>query len=353
MSRELLERLQRLHAFDPAPRREDLHDLHVPFDAMTQTSGCESALGAALRRGERVALIGVSGAGKSSVTASVLGPLVEDLVPLPIPLAIERAETASDPVAFARHVVHVVGRWVEDALPSDAGSARQLTAAASTPRERSRRQRFSVAPGWLTARLELAYELQQAVAEVPPSSSQVLDQARQMLELIVADGQAPVLVLDDTDKWLNAAWQTDAEVVRGAFFGRVIRVLAEDFAVAAVVAVHTAYLDDPAYRAADGFLETSIRVPAVPDRAGIGRILARRVALALDLDEDGEGHALNGVIAAAAVDELHQHYASETPDLRRHVLLIAHTALTIACDDAAAELAARHVDLAIAEAAAT
>lgn len=34
MSNQDLTRLQQAHAFDPAPRREELHDLHVPVDLM-------------------------------------------------------------------------------------------------------------------------------------------------------------------------------------------------------------------------------------------------------------------------------------------------------------------------------
>lgn len=67
-------------------------------------------------------------------------------------------------------------------------------------------------------------------AESPPASGQVVQQAREILELIASDGLKPVLVLDDTDKWLNTSWQDDAERVRGAFFGRVVRIIAEDLA---------------------------------------------------------------------------------------------------------------------------
>lgn len=39
MSLESLAQLQEAHAFDPAPRRSELHELHVPFDEMTGGSG--------------------------------------------------------------------------------------------------------------------------------------------------------------------------------------------------------------------------------------------------------------------------------------------------------------------------
>ena len=127
MSLESLARLQEAHAFDPAPRRSELHDLHVPFDEMTGGRGCEQSLGDALRRGQRVALVGISGSGKSSVTQSMLGPLVEGLAPLPITVAIERPEIAQDPAEFAGHLVRLVGQWVVDAMPQQARHGREIT----------------------------------------------------------------------------------------------------------------------------------------------------------------------------------------------------------------------------------
>lgn len=346
MSRESLARLQEAHAFNPAPLRGELHELHVPFDEMTGGRGCERSLGDALRRGERVALVGISGAGKSSITQSVLGPMVEGLAPLPITVAIERPEIAQDPAEFAGHVVRLVEQWVAGALPKQARRGREITTAGRS-RGRTSSQRFSIAPGWLSAKLELAYELQQASAQIPLTSGQRVDQARQLLDLIRAEGLQPVLVLDDTDKWLNTTWQPNAATVRAAFFGRVIRVLAEDLSTAAVLAVHPTYLDDDEYHAAGVFLDTTIHVPSIPGAAAVGQILGRRAALALDLT--GEPAALHQAIAPDAVEELFEHYARHRPDMRKHVLLTAHAALAIACDDNADQIQTRHLEVAITE----
>jgi hypothetical protein len=86
----------------------------------------------------------------------------------------------------------------------------------------------------------------------------------------------------DTDKWLNTTWQPDATTVRSAFFGRVIRVLAEDLSTAAVVAIHPTYLADAEYQSAAGFLDTTIHMPAIPSPAAVAQILGRRAGLALD-----------------------------------------------------------------------
>jgi len=346
VSREQLARLQEAHAFNPAPLRGELHELHVPFDEMTGGHDCERSLGDALRRGQRVALVGISGSGKSSITQNVLGPLVEGLAPLPITVAIERPAIAQDPVEFAAHLVQLVGQWVVSAMPKQAGRGREIATPRGSP-GRTSRQRFSIAPEWLSAKVELAYELQQASAQTPLTSSQRMDQARQLLDLIRAEGLQPVLVLDDTDKWLNTTWQPDAATVRAAFFGRVVRVLAEELATAAVLAVHPAYLEDDEYRSAAVFLDTTIQVPKIPGATAVGQVLGRRAGLALGLAD--EQSALDRVLTRDAVCELFEHYTRQKPDMRKHILLTAHTALAIACDDNADQIHARHVTVAITE----
>lgn len=105
MSRDLLGLLQQRNAFNATPLTRQLAELHVPFDDLAGERVCEAPVEAAIRRGERVALVGTSGAGKSSVIAHVLGPLVEGVAPIPVPVAAEPAGVASDPVAFGRHLL--------------------------------------------------------------------------------------------------------------------------------------------------------------------------------------------------------------------------------------------------------
>lgn len=346
MTRALLEHLRDRSAFDPAPRHSELHDVHVPFDILTGNNGCEQALLDALRRGERVALVGSSGAGKSSVIAATLGPLVEGIFPIPIPVAVERAEVARDQTEFVRHLVRNVSRILQEGLPHTSSAARQIEAQSRVPSELSKRHRVSATlPLPAGVAPELAYELQKVATAPAQTSAEVLEQGREILALISDDDLVPILVLDDTDRWL-AGLRPDSDALRRDFFSMVPRLLATDLAVAAVIAVHPTYLTDPAYQAARGFLSTTIRVPAAPSSGALAQILGRRIANA---HEDQATHApmVDDVFTAAAVRHLYQHYTSAPSDVRRNVLLIAHTALSLALDDGAEKIDDAHIGLAL------
>jgi energy-coupling factor transporter ATP-binding protein EcfA2 len=338
--------LREQHAFDPAPRHAELFRFHVPFDELTDGAGCEHTLDAALRRGEQVALIGSSGSGKSSVISFVLGPLVEDLAPLPIPVSLEDEEVATSPVAFSAHLVRTVARYIAYAQPADEDDARRILRRTSPtlPSVRRRPTKLSVAPSWMGVRLELAAELDSATSPPAPRSGQeVIEQARRILELISARDLLPVLVFDDTDKWLQVSAPADSARLVDGFFGRVVRLLAEELPAAAVIAVHDQYITQAGYRSAEGFIESSVHVPPVPDAAALGRILAQRIV-------DITDQPLADLMTPVALRLLMRHYLrGRTGDLRRRVMYVAHTALARACDDAASQITERHMRLAISE----
>ena len=138
-----------------------------------------------------MALVGSSGAGKSSVIAATLHPLVEDLVPLAIPVAVERPAVAGDPVAFVKHLVQVVSRLVQLWQPDSGGQARRIEQV--TQPKFKRGKAISVAPGLAGVSVRLAYELEAAVQEPSVSSDQIMDQGRQILDLFRSRGLIPVL----------------------------------------------------------------------------------------------------------------------------------------------------------------
>ena len=95
MSLPLLRHLQAEHAFDPSPIRHDLGVYHVPFDQLAPGTSPEERLAGAARRGERVAIVGRSGSGKSSLIEHVLGPAVPGIAPIPVPVFGEPAAVTS------------------------------------------------------------------------------------------------------------------------------------------------------------------------------------------------------------------------------------------------------------------
>lgn len=328
--------LHAAHAFEPAPRRSSLHQLHVEFDDLTGAPTCEAPLLAALTSGQRVALVGSSGSGKTSVTEWVLGPLREGVAPIHVPVSIEDPAIATSPSEFARHLVAIVRRWVMSGLPKDSGLASRVG-----PTGSNQSQRFTLAPSWMGAKVELGYELKQAVDDEPSTAGERIEQARQLLDIIESNELRPVLVLDDTDRWLSPSWDNSQEV-RSGFFRKVVRVIAEELDAAAVVAVHPDYLLDPDYQAAAGFLDARVDVPRLPGPGAVEQLLAQRTRVALNHDD------VAGLVTAEACKALYDHY-SASPNVRVAVLQIAHLALTLAVDDDSTNINEAHIHAAIIE----
>src|SRR4051794_9962840 len=203
MTSDLLLALQAANAFEAAPVLRELHELHVPFDELAQLpppvpGSWELALDAALRRRERVAVLGNSGEGKSSLMQFVLRPTVEGLFPLPVPVALADPSVVSDPVAFAAHVVGMIERHVRRSLPSRSGGAGLV------PRSPvSHSYKWSVAPELMGVKLEVAREVQAVAEENPRTGAEAVTTAQLLIEVIDRAGLQGTLVLDDTDKWVR------------------------------------------------------------------------------------------------------------------------------------------------------
>jgi len=123
----LLKRLREAHAFDHAPPRDDLGVYHVPFDKLAAVRSPEQYLVRAVRNGERIAVIGRSGSGKSSLIEHVLGPTEPGIAPIRLPVFGEPSETVTSVRAVAGLIIQTL---VDYADLADAERIRALEAAA-------------------------------------------------------------------------------------------------------------------------------------------------------------------------------------------------------------------------------
>jgi hypothetical protein len=340
VSHALLLELEARRAFEATRRFEDLELVHVAFDEITGSPTTEAALARAAAHGGRVAIIGGSGSGKSSIIASVLGPFAnhvpEDVVPLRIPVAAEGEDVVGHSPAFARHVVATITRWASPELFTDADRQRFERAAADRLRAHGRQlsRRFHVgAPGWL-ADAGFAVEVRSTGEDIERRSSgaDVIAESTRMIELFRSFGRSPLLVIDDSDSWLRIA-DLDRSDVAEAFFRENVRMIATELDCGLVVAVHEDYLDLPGFVQAERFLSTTVAVPRFDTDAAqpaIRKILQRRM----------EVHGVHAMVADVFDDEAmsglewHYHMGASLRD----VLVVADRSLQHACSDFAARI---------------
>ena len=216
MSAEHLAALQEAHAFDPFPVREDLGLYHVPFSELVGSTHIEATLLDACRRFERIAVIGDSGTGKSSLTANVLGPLAEGVAPVLVPVVVEPSDTVTEPGSMFAQIAAVIARFATDAAAISAeqrdDALARLTAQRPVGRVGTRNLRLGA--GWMGASVGADLSRQAGPAQsIGRSASEMLEVVHQMLATIHNDGLIPVLVFDDTDRWLSGSAFADHEAL--------------------------------------------------------------------------------------------------------------------------------------------
>jgi energy-coupling factor transporter ATP-binding protein EcfA2 len=335
MSQEALAALREGNALAQTLTFEQLEAYHVPFDELTERAEVERELEYWSTRRGRVALIGDSGAGKSSVMAAVLGALSEsvppNLVPTRIPVELASSDAITDVGGFGRHLVgHILNWAAPEALTAVErnGIERQLS---EMERRSGRRRRagFSLGTGrLLPIDANLSGDLTGAAQDFERQlgNGEVVQALRRLVDLFRARDLEPFLIFDDTDAWLQLPGQEDAarELATG-FFGSNVRMLSREIDCGFVLAVHRSYLELPAYQAIADSLE-AIDLPTLPEPvAAIIAILQRRI----DVDELGievaDAFADDGLQALGGI-------YSDVPDLRR-VMAIAGLAVRKAHDD--------------------
>lgn len=336
MSRDLLGFLADRVAFDSTPSFGDLGVYHVPFDALVGGEAVEGRLGTSVRRGERAVLLADSGAGKSSLVSHVLGPLAEGVAPLVVPVhALE--QEATRPAMVADELLAMVLRYrqrLESVEPGAmvAGSSRQVT--------HSKRYSGGVGLAFPWLRGELAADIvRQVQVDERISLAAKTDVLASMFERIARDELQPVVIFDDTDRWLS---ETDEATVRG-FFTEAMRWLAE-LPVSVVVAAHHGYVPEPRTRLERlQFLDTQIEIPRLPDAAALRAILDQRVSGNV-VETALTGARSRDAFDDAAVVALMAAY--DEGDSLRRVMQVCHEALDQAINAEAEIIGADHVEAA-------
>lgn len=331
---------------------EQLEAYHVPFDELAGVGGVESDLRYWATRRGRVALVGNSGAGKSSILAAELGAfsqsVPEHLVPVRVPVALAGPAEVIEVAEFGRHVVRHVIRYAAPEALSDGDRARIEALTADLERKTGRRRRIGFGLGTselIPFHAGLSGDLIGAATDFEQrlQSGEVVIAMKRLLAMFRARDLEPFLIFDDTDAWLQFPGKEEEARQRAeGFFGNNVRMLSRELDCGFALAVHQSYLELPAYQAVADSLE-HIGVPILTDPVlAIGTILQKRI----EVDELGIG--LDDAFSAEALDELASLY-EEIPDLRR-IMGIAALAVRKAHDDDEAELVtAEAISLARAE----
>lgn len=269
---------------------EQLEAYHVPFDELTGTQSVERELSYWSERGGRAALIGASGAGKSSVMAGVLGAFSERvpewLVPVRVPVELAGPEAIRTTAGFGRHVVrHVLKRAAPEVLSVDEQeSIGNDTADLEHRIGRRRRAGFSLGLGrLLPVDASLSGDLTGAATDLDRQvgSGDVVAALIRLVELFRARQLEPFFVFDDTDHWLRLPGQEqDAQALATDFFANNVQMLTREVDCGFVLAVHSSYIEQvPAFARIAESLEP-IELPVFDDApAAIERIVQRRMAV--------------------------------------------------------------------------
>lgn len=326
MSRPLLLRLWEEHAFDHAPLRHDLGLYHVAYTELTGRS-LEERLGRGLRGGECLAVVGVSGSGKSNLIQHVLGPLAEGVAPITVPVAVE----PSDRVADVREVVSLVVQAIVDQPETDLRYTDQKEALLGTAALRPTREGASwagtIGASWKGTGLSLALQRQAPTSDVlNRSAASALESLQTLLKRIGREDLVPVLVFDDTDRWLASPGTPRLETARD-FFSKVLPAL-RGLSASIVVAAQTAYFEDPELRDhLDRTLSDRVEIPSLPSTEALGKVLESRIRW-----HGGDDRRLHEVIAHEAVERLYGLYVTEFGGSLRRVIGRVHVALTDICE---------------------
>jgi hypothetical protein len=347
MAYELIGILRGGHAFNSRPDANSLGTLYVP---VTQDRATEGQIARAVTSRERVAVMGPSGGGKSSILQYVLGSSLGDrpFAAIWVSVLYEDDSTLTDPRSFAQTVAislidqartaeSLLEHQQSEDLLREAGDRIALPSVSIT-----RKGGLGVAVWLLQAQLAAEITRTLTGVDVTRPAAAIIGSLDEVLAAIRAEGFEPVIVIDDSDRWFGLPGLVDKSGLVDSFFGGVVPMLAQR-AVSFVVAVHPSYDLKAGYRHAreSGELDTEVRLPAFADVEGIRRVLDRRV------ERVSSEHLAKDVLTDEAIEELFAYYQVVGQGNLRKALQVAHTALVAAFERGDDLVELTHVEAAI------
>lgn len=333
MSKRQITAIAERAVFRPRSRPWELHDLHVPFDTLSETGEYEQKAITRLEQGTCVAVIGQSGAGKSSVIAWLCAGLPDSHLAMRIPV------TGVEDPSSVGEVARLALSITLDEIVLDGRDEKELEQARADSRTTTRSPvGFSakLGGGAIPAAVGInTASLREEFNEDRLDGEHLLALNGRLVPILADAGVTPVFVFEDTEATVGSG---DDREGAEAFFSGPLSAFVDQVDAPTLVAVQTHLIDGSR---AFGRLAPSVErliIPLLDDHARrvVDSILVRRLAL---VDLDG---SLTAIFDPPALDELADFYQASGGDLRR-VLAAVHEAAEHANSDGAEVIALPHV----------
>lgn len=323
----LLERMSELNVLQPLLSNKITGLSHVPFDSLNGNNDVEGALLGCVQTSKSVGLVGVSGAGKSSVARYVLdGPngAPDRVAPIFVSLLSEKTDLLANPTSFVQHVGTLIIDAAAAVKKMDKKQRAALLAGAVDQNYLPDTARKNSAGVWVSGwilRGNIAADVTKTAkgGAIARPGQKIFEHVDAILQSILGEQLEPVLVLDDADRMLRR----DPDTLIPAFFGDVLRQTVDELDVGVVVSLQPEYLKREDYKThATGLIQERIVVPELAGPDAVSAILTARIQYAKSNRTAADAFDDDAIVA------LFNAYQQMTKKSIRTMLTIASLALT-------------------------